>query len=56
MIKIKERQKKKMSPYRVWWYMSVIPALGRPSQEHCEFEYSLDHILMLSQKTQNQNN
>jgi hypothetical protein len=29
----------------VWWYMPVIPALGKLSQEDHEFEDSLSYIV-----------
>jgi hypothetical protein len=37
---------------QAWWHTSVIPALGRPKQEDCEFEVSLGYIVSetLSQK------
>jgi hypothetical protein len=28
----------------VWWFMPVIPALGRQRQKDCEFEVSLGYI------------
>jgi hypothetical protein len=29
--------------HQVWWYMAVVPALGRPSEENHEFEASLGY-------------
>jgi hypothetical protein len=29
----------------VWWYMLVIPALGRLRQEDCKFEASLSYTM-----------
>jgi hypothetical protein len=30
---------------QVWWYMSIIPTLGRLSQEHWRFEASLGYMI-----------
>jgi hypothetical protein len=34
---------------KLWWYMPLIPALGRPKQANCEFEASL--IYKVSSRT-----
>jgi hypothetical protein len=39
-------------PSQVWWYMSVIPALGRLRQEDHEFSVSLDYIVRPGLKNQ----
>jgi hypothetical protein len=28
----------------VWWFMPIIPALGRPRQEDCEFQANLSYM------------
>jgi hypothetical protein len=41
---IEQKKRKRPDNYWVWWYMPVIPALGRCKQEDCEFEASLGCI------------
>jgi hypothetical protein len=38
-----------------WWYMSVIPALGRLRQEDSKFKVSLGYIITSSFKKKNPN-
>jgi hypothetical protein len=36
---------------RVWWYVPIIPALGRRRQEYCKFKANLSYITKIYIKT-----